>query len=147
MFINRRRWRINPPCVDFRAKASVGVVGFVRGSGADRVVVEKANTGYPLCQSSGANGLDGSNCTHTRDKGRASVQTDKIERGMVLIPRAADWLPEFKRELLAFLTREMTLTQFLDWIGRRHGRAICELRLNGGRPLAPPRPQGFQRPP
>jgi hypothetical protein len=34
------------------------------------------------------------------------------------------------------------MTQFLDWIGRRRGRAKCERRLNGGRPLAPVRPQG-----
>ena len=61
-----------------------------------------------------------------------AVQTDKIERGMVLIPRAADWLPEFKRELLAFPNGRHddqvdSMTQFLDWIGRPHGRAVCEL--------------------
>jgi phage terminase large subunit-like protein len=83
---------------------------------------------------------------------RFAVQTDKIERGMVHIPRAADWLPEFKRKLLAFPNGRHddqvdSMTQFLDWIGRRRGRARCELRLNGGRPLAPPRPQGSQRPP
>jgi hypothetical protein len=33
-----------------------------------------------------------------------------------------------------------SMTQFLDWIGRRRGRAKCERRL-GGRPLAPVRPQ------
>ena len=69
---------------------------------------------------------------------------------MVLIPRAAAWLPEFNRELLAFPNGRYddqvdSMTQFLDWIGRRRGRAKCELRLNGGRPLVPPRPQGSDR--
>ena len=127
---------------------------------ADPVVVEKANTGYPLWQEFRSERLGRLELYTPRDdkETRFAVQTDKIERGMVLIPKEADWLPAFKRELLAFPNGRYddqvdSMTQFLEWSGRRHGRAMCELRLNGGRLLAPSRPpaqirpSGFRRPP
>jgi predicted phage terminase large subunit-like protein len=121
---------------------------------ADRVVVEKANTGYPFCQEFRSERLGRLELYTPRDdkETRFAVQTDKIERGLILIPREADWLPEFKRELLAFPNGRHddqvdSMTQFLDWIGQRRGRAKCERRLNGGRPLAPVRPPGYRRPP
>ena len=54
--------------------------------------------------SSATNGSDGSRLYTPRDnkETRLEVQTAKIESGMVLIPREADWLSAFKRELLAF---------------------------------------------
>ena len=98
------------------------------------MVVEKANTGYRLCPEFRSERLGRLELYIPREdkETRFAVQTDKIERGMVLIPRAADWLPEFKRELLAFPNGRHddqvdSMTQFLDWIGRRHGRAVCEL--------------------
>jgi hypothetical protein len=76
---------------------------------------------------------------------------DKIERGLILIPREADWLPAFKRELLAFPNGKYddqvdSMAQFLDWIGRRLGRGKCERKLNGGRPVGRERPQDRRRP-
>ncbi len=61
-----------------------------------------------------------------------------------------DWLSEFKRELLAFPNGRYndqvdSMTQFLDWIGGRRGRAKCG--LNGGRPAAVERPLEVTRPP
>ncbi len=121
---------------------------------ADRVVVEKANTGYPLCQEFRSERLGRLELYTPRDdkETRFAVQTDKIERGLILIPREADWLPAFKHELLGFPNGRYddqvdSMAQFLDWIGKRPGRATCELQLNGGRPLAPARPQGCRRPP
>jgi hypothetical protein len=81
---------------------------------------------------------------------------------MVLIPKEADWLPAFKRELLGFPNGRYddqvdSMTQLLHWIGGRRGRAKCG--LNGGRPADVERPldvgrrpdpirsKGFRRPP
>ena len=121
---------------------------------ADEAIVEIANTGYPLWQELRDERLGRLVAYTPRDdkETRFAVQTAKIERGMILIPREADWLPAFKHELLAFPNGKYddqvdSMTQFLDWIGRRRGRAKCERRLNGGRPLAPVRPQGYRRPP
>jgi len=71
---------------------------------------------------------------------------------MAFAPREADWPLAFKHELLAFPNGRNddqvdSMAQALDWIGTRRGRAKCELRMNGGRPLAPARPQGYRRPP
>ena len=121
---------------------------------ADEAIVEIANTGYPLWQELRDERLGPLVAYTPRDdkETRFAVQTAKIERGMILIPREADWLPAFKHELLAFPNGQYddqvdSMTQFLDWIGRRRGRAKCERRLNGGRPLAPVRPQAVRRPP
>jgi hypothetical protein len=75
----------------------------------------------------------------------------KIDGGMILIPREAAWLRAFKHELLAFPNGKYddqvdSMAQFLDWIGRRLGRAKCERRLNGGRPARRERPQDLRRP-
>jgi predicted phage terminase large subunit-like protein len=120
---------------------------------ADEVVVEMANTGYALCQEfrdERRGRLVGYKPLDDKET-RFAVQMDKIERGMILIPRGADWLPDFKRELLAFPNGRYddqvdSTAQFLDWIGRRPGRAKCEQRLNGGRPAALVRPLGLRRP-
>jgi predicted phage terminase large subunit-like protein len=119
---------------------------------ADPVVVEKANTGEPLCQEFRSERLGRLEPYIPCDKKetRFAVQTDKIERGMVLIPKEADWLPAFKRELLAFPNGRYddqvdSMTQFLDWIGKRRGRAKCG--LNGGRPADVERPLDVARPP
>ncbi len=92
---------------------------------ADPVVVEKANTGYPLCQEFRSERLGRLElCTPRDDKEtRFAVQTDKIERGMVPIPKEADWLPAFKRELLGLPNGRYddqvdSMTQFLEWSGR-----------------------------
>jgi hypothetical protein len=90
-------------------------------------------------------------CTPRDDKEtRFAVQTAKIESGMVLIPKEADWLPAFKRELLGFPNGRYddqvdSMTQFLEWIGGRRGRAKCG--LNGGRPADVERPYDVARPP
>jgi predicted phage terminase large subunit-like protein len=131
---------------------------------ADRVVVEKANTGYALCDEFRNEKLGALEAYIPRDEKetRLEVQAAKIESGMVLIPREADWLPAFKRELLAFPKGKYddqvdSMTQFLEWSGRRRGRALCG--LNRGRPTdverpfdvprpdAVERPQGSRRPP
>jgi hypothetical protein len=81
---------------------------------------------------------------------RLAAQLAKIERGIVPIPRQADWLPEFKRELLAFPNGRYgdqvdSMAQFLDWSGTRRGRSCSERQLNGGRPLGRVRPPGHRR--
>jgi predicted phage terminase large subunit-like protein len=119
----------------------------------DEVIVEMAQTGYALCQEfrderlgrlAGYKPLDDKET-------RFAVQMAKIEGGMILIPREADWLRAFKHELLAFPNGKYddqvdSMAQFLDWIGRRQGRAKCEQRLNGGRPAGRERPQYLRRP-
>ena len=98
------------------------------------------DTGYPLCQEFRNERLGRLELYTPRDdkETRFAVQTAKIERGMVLIPREADWLPAFKRELLAFPNGRYddqvdSMTQFLGldreapWPGQS-----CEQRLNGG---------------
>jgi hypothetical protein len=137
--------------------ASITSRGSKRSAGrrprrVSRKIVEIANTGYPLWQELRDERLGPLVAYTPRDdkETRFAVQTAKIERGMILIPREADWLPAFKHELLAFPNGKNddqvdSMTQFLDWIGRRRGRAKCERRLNGGRPLAPVRPQAVRR--
>lgn len=72
---------------------------------------------------------------------------------VVVIPksRQAAWLKAFKHELLAFPSGKYddqvdSMAQFLDWIGRRPGRAKCERLLNGGRRAGLERPQEGRRP-
>jgi len=93
---------------------------------AGTVLVEKANTGYPLChefRSEKLGRLELYTPLYDKDT-RLAAQLAKIERGIVLIPRRADWLPELKRELLAFPNGRYddqvdSMAQFLDWSGTR----------------------------
>ena len=66
---------------------------------ADEAIVEIANTGYPLWQELRDERLGPLVAYTPRDdkETRFAVQTAKIERGRILIPRETDWLPAFKR--------------------------------------------------
>jgi predicted phage terminase large subunit-like protein len=97
---------------------------------ADGVIVEMAQTGYALCQEfrdERLGRLVGYKPLDDKET-RFAVQMAKIEGGMILIPREAAWLRAFKHELLAFPNGKYgdqvdSMAQFLDWIGRRLGRA------------------------
>ena len=69
---------------------------------------------------------------------------------MVVIPEQADWLAEFKHELLAFPNGRNddqvdSMVQFLDWISTRRGNSWLDRQQNGGRPSGLNRPQGSPR--
>jgi predicted phage terminase large subunit-like protein len=120
---------------------------------ADEIIVEMANTGYALCQEfrdEQRGRLVGYKPLDDKET-RFAVQMDKIESGQILIPREAEWLRAFRHELLAFPNgrdddQVDSMAQFLDWIGRRPGRAKCERLLNGGRAAGRERPQDLRRP-
>ena len=108
---------------------------------ADQVIVEYAATGIPLLREFRNEGLGLLQAYKpTVDKEtRVAAQTAKLETGHYLVPQAAEWIPAFKQELLAFPNGRHddqvdSMTQFLDWIGSRHGKSIREWHLNGGRP-------------
>ena len=131
---------------------------------ADKVIIENASTGIPLVHELRA---DLRNSRGDRpDQYRASTiitfqpildketrfaaQTARLEEGMVVIPEQADWLPEFKPELLAFPNGRNddqvdSMVQFLDWISTRRGNSWLDRQQNGGRPSGRNRPQGRPR--
>jgi predicted phage terminase large subunit-like protein len=56
---------------------------------------------------------------------RMSAQSAKIEAGHVFLPRRAEWLDDFRAELLQFPYGRYddqvdSMSQFLNWIDRRH---------------------------
>jgi phage terminase large subunit-like protein len=76
---------------------------------------------------------------------RLEAKTPQLERGLVLIPeKEALWLPEFKRELLAFPNGRYddqvdAFSQFLWWTATRGAKTLTS--------YVPPRrfPQAFRR--
>jgi hypothetical protein len=65
-------------------------------------------------------------CKPEQDKEtRLAAVSSMIEAGSLLLPPAAPWLPEFKRELLAFPGGRFddqvdALSQLLSWVSRQH---------------------------
>ncbi len=137
-----------------------------RGWNADRVIIEHASTGIPLVHELSRDvrqsrrdrgdpfeyqGRTFISYRPTQDKeARFAAQTARLEEGIVVIPEQADWLAEFKNELLAFPNGRYddqvdSVAQFLEWISSRRGESWLERHQNGGRPLGRPRPQGRRR--
>ena len=88
----------------------------------DKVLIENASSGIPLLQE--CRQLDRSRyigLTPKLDKEvRFNAACGPIEAGTVLLPRQADWLLEFRREILAFpratnKDQADSLSQFLGW--------------------------------
>ena len=101
---------------------------------ADHVLIEYASSGIPLVRDLRKEGhRQVTGCRPTLDKEvRFAAQTDKIQRGRVLIPQAAGWLPDFKQEMLTFPKGRYddqvdSVTQFLAWWGHR-GETRCLTR-------------------
>lgn len=72
---------------------------------ADLVIVENAGSGISLIQN--LRQLQGHRWLHDLSPAkpkieRAQQQTPKFERGEIVLPREADWLPAFENELLSF---------------------------------------------
>jgi len=69
---------------------------------------------------------------------RMIAQTDKIAEGRILIPRDADWLEAFRRELIAFPSGRYddqvdALSQLLSYINSNRGRALANTNHATGR--------------
>jgi predicted phage terminase large subunit-like protein len=59
-----------------------------------------------------------------------SAQSARIENGQVHLPRRAQWLDDFRSELLQFPKGRYddqvdSFSQFLNWIERRSGNGWC----------------------
>ena len=107
----------------------------------ERVLMEDAASGTPLLQEFRNEGLGRLEFYKPRvDKEtRLEVQTAKLETGKFLIPREADWLSDFKHELLAFPNGRYDdqvdcVSQFLDWTGTRRGQGWIRQGIHGERP-------------
>jgi predicted phage terminase large subunit-like protein len=104
------------------------VIEQARGFNADSIVIEDKGSGISLIQD-----LRGGNenipypisFTPEIDKvTRMSAQSAKIEAGHVFLPRRAEWLDDFRAELLQFPYGRYddqvdSVSQFLNWIDRR----------------------------
>ena len=116
---------------------------------ADKVLIEKAASGIPLIQ----------DC-HRLNRARFRAikpEMDKlvrfhaacapVEAGTVLLPRAAPWLAEFRRELLAFPRARHddqvdSFSQFVNW---SKGRGFWRALRSGRRPAYARRRQSVTR--
>ena len=116
----------------------------------DQVLVEYAGSGISLIQQLRAETRDGSRYIGVKarlDKmTRLEAQTARLETGRYRIPREAPWLPEFRRELLAFPNGKYddqvdSLVQFVEWSAGRRGAGLVERDPVSGRPLRVNRPQ------
>ena len=112
---------------------------------ADKIIIEKAGTGYPLLQELRPKfrGKVTSYRPQVDKETRFAAQTAKIETGDFVLPREAPWLDELRHELLAFPhgrhdDQVDAMAQFLDWTGRSRGRRAIS---RGPRQ----RPQGYRR--
>ncbi|MGA0598356.1 phage terminase large subunit [Enterovirga sp. CN4-39] len=116
---------------------------------AETVIVETANPGFALWQefrNERRGMLEGYKPLLSKEV-RFETQLAKIEDGKVALLREAHWLPEFKRELQGFPQMRHddqvdSVSQFLDWTGRRNVIPGIERRL--GRGML--RPQSVKRP-
>ncbi|MEQ9812285.1 MAG: phage terminase large subunit [Azospirillaceae bacterium] len=69
---------------------------------------------------------------------RMIAQTDKIAEGRILIPRDANWLEAFRRELIAFPSGKYddqvdALSQLLNYVHSNRGRALANTNHATGR--------------
>ena len=88
----------------------------------DRVLIEDAASGRPLLQECRERSrLPFVSITPDRDKEvRFNTACARVEDGSVLLPKAAPWLAEFRRELLGFPRARYddqvdSFSQFLNW--------------------------------
>ena len=105
------------------------VIEYARAFRADSVIIEDKGSGTSLIQDVGREGVagvrypiafrpDGDKVT------RMHAQSAKIEAGHVFLPRQAEWLEDFRAELLQFPKGRYddqvdSVSQFLNWIDRR----------------------------
>lgn len=113
----------------------------------DLVIIEKMGLGWALIDDmiEGLGPGHRGKITYARpevDKeARVEVQCVKLERGLVAVPEQAPWRDEFRKEILGFPNARHddmvdALTQFLDWVGSRHGRSALVPRAPDGRKLS-----------
>ena len=98
---------------------------------AEAIVIEDKGPGTSLIQALSLNGTEGVpypiGFAPEHDKiTRMSSQSSKIEAGHVYLPRQAQWLGDFRDELLQFPHSRHddqvdSLSQFLNWIDQRSG--------------------------
>ena len=94
---------------------------------ADKVLIEKAGNGMPLLQGFRRDRHIFTPILPKLDKEvRFNAALAPIEAGEVLLPREADWLTEFRRELLGFPRAKYddqvdSVSQFLNWTRNRFG--------------------------
>jgi predicted phage terminase large subunit-like protein len=118
------------------------VVGLKRRWRADRVIIERAGTGLSLLHELRQEEEDGWIYTWLTPKldklTRLEVEAAKLETGRFLLPRRAEWLDAFRRELQAFPNGRYddqvdSMTQFLRWTGLPRAALHIETAQNGGR--------------
>lgn len=115
----------------------------------DAVLVEYAGSGISLVQQ-----LRQEDPRYWRYSGRQprqdkltrmEAQTARLETGRYVVPSAAPWLADFRRELLAFPKGKYddqvdSLVQFLEWSSSAQGEGFVERNPITGRPLRVARP-------
>jgi predicted phage terminase large subunit-like protein len=109
------------------------VIEHARSFHADSIVIEDKGSGISLIQD--LRGGDENvpypiSFTPETDKvTRMSAQSAKIEAGHVFLPRRAEWLDDFRAELLQFPYGRYddqvdSISQFLNWIDQRQRNRI-----------------------
>jgi predicted phage terminase large subunit-like protein len=106
-----------------------------------KVIIELACSGIPLIQElqqERSRAIFQGYRPRVDKETRLAAQTAKLETGNYLIPSEADWLAEFKHELMAFPNGKYddqvdSLAQFLDWTVTPPGRVWVHLQMTGER--------------
>ncbi|NNC38726.1 MAG: phage terminase large subunit [Hyphomonadaceae bacterium] len=109
---------------------------------ADKIIIERAGTGFPLIQELNADGYTNVRAiTPKQDKVvRFEAQAAKLMSGKYRIPQEAAFLTEFKRELSAFPSSKYddqvdAISQFLYWSGLARNRDPNSVDQKTGRRL------------
>lgn len=119
---------------------------------ADLVLIEAAGAGLSLVREL-LRGELGARVQGPKPKQskevRVATQTDKLARGLVLLPRTAPWLEAFRHECVGFPSARHddqvdSLVQFLEWAGSREAESRMDRWANGGRPSGRRRPTSLR---
>lgn len=107
----------------------------------ESILVEDSASGTALIQDIRYQGLQGiPNPIAVTPKGdkamRMNTQSPRIEAGHVYLPRKADWLDDFRKEVLSFPygahdDQIDSMSQFLNWIDERKRNTLHVVKLQG----------------
>ena len=126
------------------------VAGWADRWQVDTVLIEHAGSGIPLLQQlrhEDARAWRFYPVIPQLDKAtRLEAQTARMETGRYLLPASAPWLPELRRELLAFPAGRYDdqvdcMVQFIEWSASPRGKAIAARNPVTGRPTVINRPR------
>jgi predicted phage terminase large subunit-like protein len=134
---------------DLRRRASF----LARHWRADRVIVEKAGSGFSLVQQLRRDERN-ERFVYVEAKldkaSRVEAQTARIQTGSYVLPRRAPWLTTLRQELLSFPNGRHddqvdSLVQFVQWSASRLSERLTHNDPVSGRPLTRPRPRSRWR--